>query len=175
MWRIIPSLCLCLGLTGCQARFSFETFGDAAPAEDLGPAPQPDLTAMDLTGLDLSGLDLTAPMEQVLSRGTFEDRAGHLGRGGASLVRRGAGLELAFDAQFQVSGVPGPFVYLTSRADMGTQINAATDVEIARLKAFSGAQSYPLPAQDFSSRPYVFIFCKPFSVEVARAVLRPAS
>ena len=67
---------------------------------------------------------------------------------------------------------PGPVVLLSSRPDIGTAIDSSADLHLGELKATSGAQSYALPAGGDKGRPYVWIYCEPFGVEVARAQLK---
>ena len=108
----------------------------------------------------------------MLASGSFGGRAGHSGQGTASLVRDADGSErLVFGGDFSVSGVPGPEVVLTSRDSLGTSIDPATDLDLGPLQSAAGAQSYPLA--DDEGRRRAFIFCKPFGVEVALAVLEP--
>lgn len=150
--------------SGCGARFV-----DERGARDGGAA----VGADDLGGAD-DGSDGSAT-ERLLAVGRFEGRAGHAGRGGARLVEiGGAGgrLALRFDDDFDVSPVPGPVVVLTSRTTLGTALGGA-DRELGVLGAPRGAQEYAVVGGDGGAR-VAFIFCKPFGVEVARALLEAA-
>ena len=142
---------------GCRARFVDE---GAARAASVGLG--------DLTGADL-GAAIAA------GSGTFIGRAGHLGSGSVALLDYPAQdlIELRFGADFFCSDVPGPVVVLTARDDLGTSLDAlAGDLEIATLKSTSGAQSYFLRGSDVvASRDNVFVFCKPYGLEVAKAAL----
>lgn len=141
--------------SGCGA-----TFIDDRP-------PRPDAAEADLLEPAADG----GPAETVLARGSFEGRDGHFGRGTAELIAEGGGLVLRFAGDFQVSGVPGPFVYLSARDDLDTQPSEAEgDIELAPLSASAGAQRYAVPAAA-ASLCTAFVFCKPFGVEVARALL----
>jgi len=114
---------------------------------------------------------LIDPAATVVAHGTFVGRAGHAGRGGVDLVRSTSGrFALRFDSAFSVSDTPGPFVVLTSRAEIGTRIDPATDREIGALIESAGEQTYAID-DDGGSRQ-VFIFCKPFGVEIAKATLQ---
>ena len=78
---------------------------------------------------------------------------------------------MRFSADFSVSGVPGPVVVLSRRPSIGTGIDAsAGDVELGPQAARRGAQTYPVPA-GADDRRFVWIYCKPFGIEVARAAL----
>ncbi len=164
--------------TGCDAYFSYERTGlgsgtDLAALADQGqPADQG--RPADLSGADMSGVDLAAAVEQVVALGTFEGRGGHSALGSAMVVRTIEGsYELRLGADFRVSGVPGPVVYLSPRAALGSSIDSKQDLEIAPLRLLSGAQSYSLVGlgPNFQNL-YVWVWCKPFAIEVARAPLR---
>jgi hypothetical protein len=149
-------LWMVLGLSGgCRAAFVDERPEGARPA---GIA-------------DVSGVDLSGPV--TVAEGELRGRAGHLGQGGASLVGYPSGVvELRFDAEFAVSQVSGPVVLLTGRDYIGTSINHdAGDLEIGPLQASAGAQSYFL--RNDGDRRNVFIYCKPYGIEVAKALLQP--
>lgn len=154
-------LCLGLGLVGCDAAF-VERRSSLPPQE--APAP------LDLAGFDLNGADL-ASSAQPLARGMFEGRAGHFGSGDGELYRRTDGvLEVRFGANFTSSGVPSPVAYLTSRADMGNTIDPQADVELGIPKP-TGMQSFVVPAGKEVGRRNVFVYCRSFRVEVAKAAL----
>lgn len=142
---------------GCRARFVDEG-GARGAAVGLG---------------DLSGADLGA--STILGHGTFSGRAGHIGAGSVSLLEYPAQdlLEIRFGPDFFCSDVPGPVVVLTSRDDLGTSLDAlAGDLEVATLAKTAGAQSYFLDgAQAAETRGNVFVFCKPYGLEVAKAPL----
>jgi hypothetical protein len=107
----------------------------------------------------------------VVRRGSFEGRAGHNGSGEVELLRIGGALELRFADSFSSSGVPGPVVVLSPRDRLGTRLDpAAGDVELGTLQRSRGPQTYPAPP-GAEQAAYVWIFCKPFGVEVARAAL----
>lgn len=107
-----------------------------------------------------------------LLEGTCTGRAGHGCSGNAALFRTDAGaVELRLANNFQVVDVPGGFVYLSARDSLGqgsTAINSQTDVDLGALARFTGAQNYAVaPGQD-SGRTYAWVWCRPYSVEVAR-------
>lgn len=156
-------------LAACNAQFV-----DLRPESERQSTPIPPLaSATDGGGLDLgeTGDGGDVPSEVRVAVGSFEGRAGHGGSGGASLVRVGSDLELRFDADFAVSAVPGPAIFLTSRADMGGSIDAQADIKLGTLTAFNGAQRIAVPAGADVGRRNVFVYCQPFRVEVAKAAL----
>lgn len=141
-------------LAACSARFVDER----APRDFA--VGDPDLGALPSDG---------GAAEDVIARGRFTGRAGHAGAGGATLVTAANGrVELRFDDDFAVSPVPGPVVVLTARESLGTALTDG-DRELGVLGAARGAQTYTV-GTDGGER-YAFIFCKPFGVEVARALL----
>jgi len=154
-------LLLCLALCGCEARFTTLCTEPQCPyagpvnsdAHDLGAADQ-----MDFQG--------------VVAAGPFSGRSGHSSRGGAELYRRADGsLEVRFAADFSVASAAGSAVFLTSRADMGSSLDAQADVNLGDLKTISGAQSYSVPTSAEVGRRSVFVYCLPLRIEMAKAVL----
>jgi hypothetical protein len=149
--------------TGCEARFL-----DQREASD----PRADLSAALFDLAPTSDADVDGAVPRELARGNFEGRAGHAGAGTVTLVRRsdgGRALELGGD--FAVSPVPGPVLVLTARVTLGTALTAE-DLDLGALRASSGADLYPVPI-DPVGLDQVFVFCRPFGVEVARATLVP--
>lgn len=149
-----------LAAAGCQATFIDYRADAAAHA------------GADLAGADLGDTDLAGALETVLASGRFEGRDGHAGTGGGRLVRTAAGdVEVRLDPDFSTSSVPGPVVVLSTSDDLGTQLTTA-EQDLGALRSTNGAQAYPVPGGD-SGRRNLFVYCKPFGVEVARAVLTP--
>lgn len=166
-WSHSISLVVPLALAACNAQFV-----DLRPESERASTPVPP------SGTSDGGADLgeasdggTSPSEVRLASGRFEGRAGHGGSGGAALYRLGGAVELRFDSDFTVSNVPGPAIFLTSRADMGGSIDAQADIKLGTLTAFNGAQRIAVPAGAELGRRNVFIYCQPFRVEVAKAAL----
>jgi hypothetical protein len=157
---------------GCSARFVDERpeeerrplipDGGGAQVMDLPPAGDMD------TGRDLGA----GAQGVVLASGTFVGRAGHGGKGGGSIYRRPDGqIEVRMASDFGVTGVVGPVVVLTSRQDLGSMLRPQEgDLELGALRSTSGEQSYLVPGGD-GGRRVVFIWCKPFTVEIAKAVM----
>lgn len=168
--RARAPLAALLALSACDASFSYERLGQ--PTADLASARPGDGGADGaIPGGDGPAADLAGTGAQVLARGTFSGRAGH-GAAGSALLVRGAdgGVTVQLSADFRVDGVPGPYLYLSSRADLGRSLDAQADLQIAALQQLSGAQSYAVPA-GAEQQPFLWVWCKPFGVEVARAPL----
>lgn len=168
--------------SGCSASFVDLNPPTAQPADAALPAADLLLTSPpigDLSGAppgDMAAGDLLAPGEpgRVLAMGTFEGRAGHGGRGGGSLFLRPDGqVEVRMAADFGVTGAVGPVVVLTTRLDLGNTLRPEQgDLELSALRKTSGEQAYPIPGGD-GGRRVIFVWCMPFKVEIARAVLEP--
>ncbi|MBK8010217.1 MAG: hypothetical protein IPK13_02655 [Deltaproteobacteria bacterium] len=109
----------------------------------------------------------------VLRRGIFQGRTGHQGEGQIEIRQHQDGmLLLVFGDDFAASPVPGPVVVLSYRADLGLRLEPEQgDVDLGAPRALAGAQAYVLP-EGTDDRDYVWIFCKPFGVEIARAELK---
>ena len=90
--------------------------------------------------------------------------------GNATLKKSGGKIVLEFDESFTTtSALPGLYVYLTNNV---STINNA--LEVAKVKDFSGAQSYEV-SEDISlnTYDYVLFYCKPFLVPVGNGELKP--
>ena len=107
----------------------------------------------------------------VLKRGTWEGRSDYFGRGSAEIrLDEDGSLAVVLSDDFEVSRVPGPVLVLSRREALGRTIEAGQgDVEIGTVGA-SGAQAFQIPAGT-DDRSFVWVFCKPFGLEVARAAL----
>jgi hypothetical protein len=149
---------LLMVLAGCEASFT-----DLRPS-GLGEGPSPDAGFFDVGPPPIA--------DRVLLEGTFGGRGRYTGRGGASIVQRMDGsLELALGDDFSVSSVPGPVLVLTTRASIGNQIQEGQgDLDLGPLDRNSGAQTYPVPNAALGAI-YLWVFCRPFGVEIARAEL----
>jgi len=90
--------------------------------------------------------------------------------GKATLKKQSGKTILEFDESFSTtSALPGLYVYLTNNV---STINNA--LEVAKVKAFTGAQSYEI-IEDISLTEYDFVlfYCKPFLVPVGNGELKP--
>lgn len=100
--------------------------------------------------------------------GTFVG-VGHVGRGSVRFtVQNGVG-QLDFSADFAVSAVPGPFVYVNTT----NNANRGRPLRVAALQSNSGAQSYAFQLPSGVSYTFVLIWCDPFNVPVAEAAIPP--
>lgn len=164
------ALVLALSGAGCNAQFV-----DLRPESERASTPIPPAGSGGDGGGSGDGGAVSdggsSPGETRVASGRFEGRAGHGGSGGAALYRVGGAFELRFDADFTVSAVPGPAIFLTSRADMGGSIDAQADIKLGNLTAFNGAQRIAVPGGAEVGRRNVFIYCQPFRVEVSKAAL----
>jgi hypothetical protein len=139
-------------LGGCRATFVDER-GGAGGAE---------------AGIDVSEL----PPGVRVGGGRFLGRAGHVAAGAVELWDHDGVAEVRLAADFSISDVPGPVVVLTTRDGLGTAIDpVAGDVEVAELRAPMGAQTY-FGRVDGLRPTRVFVFCKPYGLEVGKAELR---
>jgi hypothetical protein len=154
-FAVVSSLIFLLGSSACDATFN-DLRDLSAPQDRVRRAP---------------GGTNTSTNTRVLARGLWEGRAGHAGAGTAELVEFDDGaLELRFLEDFTSSGVPGPVVVLSSRESLGRNLDGDEDLELGVLDASRGAQNYSVPILD-DGRRVAWVFCKPFGVEVARAVM----
>lgn len=92
--------------------------------------------------------------------------------GASQLVRLAdGGFALRFSDDFSTSGVPGPVVVLSTREALGSRLDpGAGDLRLGAMSTVRGAQMYRLPGPP-GDRRRAFVFCEPFGVEVAHAVL----
>lgn len=94
---------------------------------------------------------------------------GHTGQGTVQFtVQNGVG-RLDFSANFQVTPVPGPYVYLATT----TNPNSGTPLRIAALKSNTGAQTYSFQVPAGVSYAYNLVWCDPNNVPVAQASIPP--
>ncbi len=94
---------------------------------------------------------------------------GHLGRGSVRfIVQNGVG-RLDLSADFAVTPVPGPFVYLNTTNNP----NTGRPLRIAVLKSNNGAQSYTFQLPAGVSYSFVLVWCDPNNVAVAEAAIPP--
>lgn len=116
------------------------------------------------------------PMD-VVARGAFihadPSDAVHHGRGSLTVYEDLVHLE----SDFEVGPGPKYHVYLVPEADVAADadLEAMPFVDLGRLKAFTGSQSYPVPSGvnvlDFGS---VVIWCEQFKVVISPARIEPS-
>jgi hypothetical protein len=143
-------LALLVAGAGCHALFtdergaSSQEGGGAVGNADLGPGTE-------------------------LGSGRFVGRAGHVASGTVTLIDHSGTLEIQLGDDFGVSDVPGPVLVLSPRDSLGTAIDpVAGDLEVATLASPQGAQAYMMPLAG-TAPPNVFVFCKPYGLEVGKA------
>ena len=76
---------------------------------------------------------------------------------------------LDFSADFAVSGVPGPFVYLNTT----NNANTGKPLRVSALRSNTGAQTYSFQLPAGVTYTYVLIWCDPYNVPVAEAMIPP--
>lgn len=110
--------------------------------------------------------------DRLAAQGKFKPRD-YNGEGTASLYElAGGGWELRLGKDFKTESVPGPVVVLAKEKTLGKKLKPKRgDVDLGKLKSDSGASTYKLPFPP-GPRRVVFIYCKPFGLEVSRAILQ---
>ncbi len=114
---------------------------------------------------------------RLLSSGNFihanpQDRT-HYGSGQARVFEHVVRLE----EDFMVGPGPAYYLYLTESTDFkpGTDLKTVEHVELGNLKAFQGAQNYPIPAStDAAQYSSLVVWCKLFGILISPARLTPA-
>lgn len=113
--------------------------------------------------------------ETVVAKGSFThvDPADplHYGKGGVIVYKDSVRL----GPDFQVGPGPKFHVYLVPKAPVTTSadVRSSMFVDLGRLRAFKGAQTYPVPAGvDLKNYPSVVIWCEEFSVLISSATLQ---
>jgi hypothetical protein len=95
----------------------------------------------------------------------------HYGKGRAVVFKGLVHLE----PDFEVGPGPKFHVYLSPKAEVKSSgdFNEAKSLDLGRLKAFKGSQSYPLPAgAKLAGYKSLVIWCKAFNVLVSPATLK---
>ncbi len=104
---------------------------------------------------------------EIVSQGTFEGLEGHNGEGTATLLRSDDGYYIRFEDDFSVTNGPDLYVYLGNNGEYNP------DTEISKLKGNVGGQNYRIPdSVNVEDNNEVWIWCKAFSVEFAKAELK---
>ncbi len=167
-----PSSLVVVGflVAGCEARF--ESLSAGSPPVAIADAGVSD-SGMPDAGLSDAGQDDGGANESVeFSQGTWEGRSGYRASGSVSLWRApdDSGF-VQFGDDFEATSVPGPFVVVSTRDSLsgGVQSNLG-DQLLGPLQSIAGSQTYQIPTGAASLR-YAWVYCQPFTVEVARAAL----
>jgi hypothetical protein len=94
-------------------------------------------------------------------------KTGYAVTGSVTLVRDSTGALLTFSGDFSIMQTPGPTVYLNTTANP----NTGQPLRLGALKSISGAQSYAVRLPAGVAYTHVLIWCDPFNVPMAQAVL----
>ncbi len=96
-------------------------------------------------------------------------RTGYAVAGRATLVIEGTTAQLDFSSDFAIAQTPGPVVYLntTSNPNMGQPLR------IGVMRNRQGAQSYRFQVPSGVRYTRIIIWCDPFNVGMAEAVIPP--
>lgn len=179
----------CLLVVGCEA--SFEDLRPESEAlvpqepvpQDMGEEGESDATGTDALPDEDVDSDGTAdangtadaddeddePTE--IASGTFEGRGGYGASGSASIWKVGSSWEVRLNEDFVVDSVPGPVMVLTQGSSLGSSIDASRgDIELGVLESNQGISVFDI-GTDPGDRFVLWVFCKPFGLEVARAQL----
>ncbi|MGH6735839.1 MAG: DM13 domain-containing protein [Methyloceanibacter sp.] len=95
----------------------------------------------------------------------------HYGKGGVSVYEQ----TVFLGEDFEVGPGPDFHVYLVPKSDIrsSSDLGDAMFIDLGRLRAFKGSQSYPIPAGvDLTKYPSVLIWCQQFSVLISPADLK---
>ncbi len=116
-------------------------------------------------GLSSLPISLMVGGESLSRSGTFRGLNGYSVEGTATIERTADESMVVFETDFRSQSGPGLFVYISPNAT-----NVSGGVSLGELKAQSGAQSYPIPANvDPDEFDHVLIYCQPFRVPFGTA------
>lgn len=119
-----------------------------------------------------TGILEASPGAATVLRGLMMGRRSYNASGAVELELTPERRVLVFGDDFTVQAVPGPVVVLSKRESLGTSIRPDLgDLELGELQMLRGSQSYALPASQDGPWDYAWVYCKPFTVEIARAKL----
>jgi hypothetical protein len=96
-------------------------------------------------------------------------RTGYNVSGQATLVIENGVAQLDFSSDFAIAQTPGPFVYLNTSANP----NAGQPIRVGALRSRTGAQRYTFQVPAGVRYTHVIIWCDPFNVGMAHAVIPP--
>lgn len=138
---------------------SMLAFAIVAACNNAEPPMAPNATPVTPDGPLPNGTGVTASFT----------RTGYAVTGTATLViDKGVAL-LDFSADFSIASTPGPFVYLNTDANP----NRGQPLRVAALRARTGAQRYSFQVPAGVRYTHVIIWCDPFNVGMAQAVIPP--
>lgn len=153
--------------TGCDALYDdLRETTLSGPTGSDGGAAAPD------GGTLPPGTDASAPPSFAPRTAMWQGRGGYEASGTVTFERGDNGrLQVRFGEDFSTQGVPGPVVVLSTRESLnGSAPDQAGDFNLGVLQSTSGAQVYEAPPGSENAR-FVWVYCLPFRVEIARATL----
>ena len=166
--KIVGLILFASMVVGCGAEFE-----DLRPTGSAVPDPVSDGPISDNPEPPPSNDNPDNLTPGVLAMGTVSGTGGYTGTGTVFLNRREDGaLEIEFSSDFSFSGVPGPVLVLNRRDRVGRRLEAG-DLRIGPFSSTSGAQTYLVP-EEAANTTWVWIWCEPFGVDIAFAVLEPS-
>lgn len=102
-----------------------------------------------------------------MSQGTLRGAEGHEAAGAFEIHGAGAERHVRFGSDFKVERGPDVYVVLSRGANVSDG-----DLYLGKLKRFSGAADYAIPANaDLSSYTHLVLWCKKYSVAMGAAPL----
>jgi hypothetical protein len=140
--RTLGRSTLLLLLLGCSAA-SPPTAPDAVPLDESGSAP---------TGPGVTGRWM---------------RTGYAVTGTVTLIIAGESARLDLSQDFTIGQAPGPTLYLNTTGNP----NTGRPLRIGALRSNTGAQSYTFRVPASVRYTHVIIWCDPFNVAMAEAVI----
>lgn len=96
-------------------------------------------------------------------------RTGYAVSGSATLVIEGNTARLELSSDFAIAATPGPVLYLNTVSNP----NAGQPIRIGALRSRQGAQSYAFQVPAGVRYTRIIIWCDPFNVPMAEAVIPP--
>lgn len=92
---------------------------------------------------------------------------GHRASGTVRFSAKNGVARLDFSADFAVTPVPGPFVYVNTT----NNANTGAPLRVSALRSNSGEQSYTFQIPAGVRYTFVLVWCDPFNVPVAEAAV----
>ena len=114
--------------------------------------------------------------------GTFREEAdgqdpAHWGKGSLKIYRQANGsLVLQMQEDFSSSVIPAPWIYLNSKTNIDNETDFNRDKnrkKFAKLKKFTGVQSYLIKGRELEEISAVTIWCEAFGAYIASANISP--
>lgn len=131
----------------------------ATACSNAEPPTAPDAVPVTPGDTTPSGMGVSAPFV----------RTGYTVSGQATLAIANGVAQLDFSSDFSIAATPGPFVYLNT----GANPNAGQPLRVGALRSRNGAQRYTFQVPAGVRYTHVIIWCDPFNVGMAHAVVPP--